>query len=315
MIIQVFCLFVVLLPVLAQSFDHPNAHLINDASCGVLKPGQRIHQGRNANLGEFPWMVYISTTKEYADGPDRYFSCGGTILNSKYVLSASHCFVGANATRISSILFIGEYNTKTNPDCVKDFCAPHVVLHKTEEIIIHPYFFSSNAGSDITLIRVRGEIQFNEFVAPICLEDGDFLTHAYTGEDAHVAGWGTYDFADINRTQLVMPDILQTLSVPIVDDDTCLGTMRSIAPSYEQYFVIESQVCAGGIPEYFAYMGDSGGPLMVVKQMDPEQPPRFYQIGVVSWGGLTVNVTSFESPTVYTRVRYYLPWVLDNMIP
>ncbi|XP_022190979.2 serine protease 7 [Nilaparvata lugens] len=315
MIIQVFCLFFVFLIGLAQSFDHPNAHLINDASCGVLKPGQRIHQGRNANLGEFPWMVYIITTKEYPDFQTRHLTCGGSILNSKYVLSASHCFVDENAIRMSSILFIGDYNTKTDPDCVNDFCAPHVVLHEPEEIINHPYYFTYMAGSDITLVRVKGEIQFNEFVAPICLEDGLLLTHDYTGEEAHVAGWGTYDFADINRTQLLYPDILQTLSVPIIDDNSCLDTMRRLAYDYQQHHVIESQVCAGGIPEYFAYMGDSGGPLMVVKQMDPEQPPRFYQIGVVSWGGLTVNVTSFESPTVYTRVRYYLPWILDNMRP
>ncbi|XP_031774629.1 chymotrypsin B-like [Apis florea] len=59
---------------------------VADVPCGQGNIGirtARLVGGQNAIPHEFPWMVSISRKGGHF--------CGGTILNSKYVLTAAHC--------------------------------------------------------------------------------------------------------------------------------------------------------------------------------------------------------------------------------
>ena len=55
--------------------------------------------------------------------------------------------------------------------------------------------------------------------------------------------------------------------------------------------------------------GDSGGPLMIERNSDAI--PFMTQIGLVSWGPPKCGTKG--APGVYTNVRYFLPWILDNL--
>lgn len=58
--------------------------------CGLVKEQARIFGGEVAEIGEFPWMVFIKYTDP--DGkPTESLSCSGTIINEEFVLTAAHC--------------------------------------------------------------------------------------------------------------------------------------------------------------------------------------------------------------------------------
>lgn len=73
----------------------------------------------------------------------------------------------------------------------------------------------------------------------------------------------------------------------------------------------ETQICAGGEHEKGACLGDSGGPLQVASYVNGEI--RYVQQGVVSYGPKYCGLDGI--PGVYTKVAYYMDWILDNLKP
>ena len=60
---------------------------------------------------------------------------------------------------------------------------------KVTEIIVHPtYSSSAKVISDIALMRLKEEVEWNDLTQPACLPnpDGD----SFSGHMATVAGWG-----------------------------------------------------------------------------------------------------------------------------
>ena len=55
--------------------------------CGISLNTEHVFGGRNAKLGEYPFAALIG----YLINKKIYYTCGGSILNSKYILTAAHC--------------------------------------------------------------------------------------------------------------------------------------------------------------------------------------------------------------------------------
>lgn len=70
-------------------------------------------------------------------------------------------------------------------------------------------------------------------------------------------------------------------------------------------------MCAGGKNKKDSCSGDSGGPMQVAGSLNRDI--RFVQQGIVSFGPKVCAIEGF--PGVYTRVAYYLDWILDNIRP
>lgn len=52
-------------------------------ACGLTNKHNRIVGGVETRVTQYPWVVLLMYRKQ--------FYCGGTVINSRYVLTASHC--------------------------------------------------------------------------------------------------------------------------------------------------------------------------------------------------------------------------------
>ncbi len=63
-----------------------------DFECGTRAVVGSLIGGERARLGEFPFMVLIG----YLIRGNVYYTCGGSLINRHYVLTAAHCIDGPN---------------------------------------------------------------------------------------------------------------------------------------------------------------------------------------------------------------------------
>lgn len=264
--------------------------------CGPLSLGDKIYNGNDTALDEYPWMVLLGYTEKNGQVA---FDCGGSLINQRYVLTAAHCVKGAIETEIGPLktIRLGEYDLSKEIDCIVDDCNKKVIELGYEEVIPHPEFNtrSLNRYHDIALIRLNADVSYSDFVRPVCLPLAATRRAINVGEELIVAGWG--------RTLLSRKsNVKQHLAVPVNDHGTCARkfTDRGIT-------LLESQLCAGGDYARDSCDGDSGGPLMRQGQMD-----RWFLEGVVSFG----NRCGLQGwPGVYTRVADYIDWIRSSLKP
>ncbi|CAH1283065.1 unnamed protein product [Diabrotica balteata] len=279
--------------------NHRNLNLL-PSDCGYIDTSNKIRHGQDADLNEFPWMALLSYRTRR--GPD--FKCGGTIINNRYILTAAHCISNLDTPLLG--VRVGEYNTRTRRDCViaidgSEKCIKDPVQDLAiEEIIPHPQFNATIISNDIGLLRVAKINLDVESARPVCLPLGEHRTDEFTR--VTVTGWGVTD------TQTgATSDILQKVDLPVVDLDHC----RNVYKNQSRARITYKQVCAGGKNNQDSCPGDSGGPLHVARVID--NSARYIQHGVVSFGPRECGLEGY--PGVYTRVAYYMDWILDNIRP
>ncbi|XP_069014899.1 serine protease 27-like, partial [Embiotoca jacksoni] len=232
----------------------------------------KIFGGEDASEGSWPWQVAL-----YMYGS---FSCGGSLINDQWVLTAAHCITRDDLQR--SKIFLGRYNrTGANPN---------EVSRTLEDIICHPKYNTPRFNNDICLLKLSAPVAFTIYIKPICLasEKSTF----YSGISSWVTGFG---ITNAN----VLANILQEVNVPIVGNNRCSCYYK------DNYEITENMLCAGfeagGKDSCY---GDSGGPLMA------KIGHRWVQSGVVSFG---LGCSRPNYPGAYTRVSQYQDWIFKTI--
>ncbi|CAG9823349.1 unnamed protein product [Phaedon cochleariae] len=208
--------------------------------------------------------------------------CGGSLISDEYVITAAHCL---SAETLGDIQYVRLGTTTLQTETLES--EDHDVIAR----IPHPDYITGKQYNDIALLRLDRAVEFNEFIAPICLTASRDLTYS----KLVATGWGKQESGGVSKE-------LQKVELDYVPRDVCQRGYNGISlEELPDGIREESQLCAGSLQgAKDTCQGDSGGPLQL------QQDGRMYLIGITSFG---IGCGRPESPGVYTRVSYYIPWI------
>lgn len=202
----------------------------------------------------------------------------------------------------SDHVLLGENFVRDSVDCEDGVCADPPQHYRVARIAYPRNYNRPLFAHDIAVVTLARPARITEWVLPVCLPFGDTLDTVLVGQMAEVAGWGLTD-SDNTRTS----DWLQTVRVPVLELDRC----RAIFGPVLQIGRHNQQLCVGGKLGEDSCSGDSGGPLVKAMASRPLGGPRHFQYGIVSVGSKLCGET--PTPALYSSVRYYLRWILEQM--
>lgn len=249
---------------------------IRCSDCGNQKSSSRIIGGTVASLGEWPWQISL----QVLNGRLYAHICGGTIINSNWVVTASHCFTNS--------LPIESYR----------ICAGTVDLNQARScsnvlaIIRHEKYNADTDDYDVALIKLKTPFIYSAYIQPVCLP----LTNQNFDPNTKcwISGFGKTVVASEDTSNLLMK-----AEVSIISTSVCNR------PAVYDGAISQRMMCAGDLKGGTdSCQGDSGGPLVCA------QNNRWYLAGVTSWG---TGCGQPNKPGVYTRVTEFIYWILSMM--
>ncbi|XP_060849917.1 venom protease-like isoform X2 [Rhopalosiphum padi] len=271
---------------------HIASKLPSQDTCGKRKaPSFRIVGGSDSDLGVWPWMVALGYMGKDDGNDSIIWSCGGTLISNKHVLTAGHS-VANTGRSILTVARLGDLNLDSTID---DWVTPLDV--PIERVIQHEKYNKTAFSYDIGLVILKNDITFTTFIQPICLPLSPDMKNIDMGNNLpFITGWGKTDTVEEPSSSL------KEVRVPIIDNEYCQWMIYRELKQVRGVVIDDRKLCAGEQGKS-ACSGDSGGPLMWLKKK------QFYLIGINSYGQVECGVT----PDVYTKVSSYIDWILENI--
>ena len=235
--------------------------------CGLAGSEQRVGfsvGGKDTKPGEFPFTALLGRKLRggnlFRGSVYGYlFTCGGTLVNLRYVLTGAHCHHLTEVRQQINMVRLGEYEVTDHKrrDCSVEFCLEDIQEFsiRPEDVTRHPDFKEEKGRApinDIALIRLPKVASENLGVRVACLPVDPLvaaralnvpnLEEGLASYYGTVVGWGyTESGPDAKlegKTEKVGSSIQQKLEVPILSESECSSRLR-IQPRL-------SQICAGG---------------------------------------------------------------------
>lgn len=261
---------------------------------------ERIVGGEIAEPHSIPHQVAILIQRS----AKRATFCGGSLLNTKTILTAGHCLKSTK----SALVILGAHNLTATETGVER------QLVNASNYRIHPHFNIAYANLDIALIflptpviisgeripnsslddsHVSFEI-FSETIQPVNLPTGFLLDESFAGETGTISGFG--QFCDACESS----QVLRFTENRVLSNDDCSKSFTfSTIPSDTQICLSTAESKSG------ACRGDCGGPLTILRN------GTAVQIGISSFG---YKKCEEGKPTVFTRLtRDLIAWINEQI--
>lgn len=228
---------------------------------------------------------------EAAEGFGKGHICGGSLILSKFVVTAGHCVY-------KYVLLPRPGYQLRDPEEFQVVLGDLFALQKTAKTVVmgvkrimpHELFCIDQLLNDIAVLKLSEAVNASfpanktstDPISVIPIAKEPVLEH---GKQCIVTGWGY-----TNKTALTIPDALQAVDLRLIEFGNCQVSYGSqIGPG---------MLCAGAASgTKSSCNGDSGGPLVCDGVLH----------GIVSWG--PANCAGSCSPNVYTKVSYYRDWI------
>jgi len=245
-----------------------------------LKPSQpsqpRVVGGSPVPIEEVPWQAYVVVRETTV--------CGGSIVDTSWVLTAAHCVNGVAPQDVGVYTGIGLRGEAT-PD----------TRTAVTGIGMHPGYSPTTYVNDLALLQLAVPITPGPTRAPVQLpitKDPNTWPEVFSA--AMVTGWGAQSYGGGASEELQKANV-NVLAAP--------GAPCGL---YGNTFQPQIHLCAGvtngGID---TCQGDSGGPLVV------RSGESWVLAGVTSIGNRCGLV---NYPGVYGDVAFHLPWI-RSLVP
>jgi len=280
-----------------SSTEHPDFHPDNFAelnnqidtdlaTCSSADNGlpieERIVNGENANISDWPWIVELELSSGH--------SCGGSAINDEWILTAAHCCADGDGLQSGVTAHFFD----------QDFSNPEGSFSIDARMITnHPEYNAAAGNMDFCLLKLDTPIstaQTTKTVEFPCLPASPEIPH---GENCWVAGWGALDYEGD------LANHLQTVGVHAMSQEYCAA---KTADDFSALFA--DDICAGNALDendnglidggIDSCQGDSGGPLICPVD------GKAVLMGVVSRGQ---GCASEGYPGLYSNVHFALEWI------
>ncbi|KAF4073354.1 hypothetical protein AMELA_G00257940 [Ameiurus melas] len=240
------------------------------SDCGEAVGEDRIVGGKDTTIESWPWQVSVQWDMQHL--------CGGSLISTRWIISAAHCFSGRNKELSQWRVVLGQtYMTSSGAVSV-------------ESVLLHPAYNSVSRDYDIAMVRLASDVLPGATIHPVCLPP--YQLSIMAGEELVVTGWG------VQQEKGHLSNVLQKATLPLIDRSVCSNA--SIYGSGVTPRMLCAGFLKGGVD---SCQGDSGGPLVFLSS-------RWQLVGVVSWGG---GCARKNQPGVYTDVRQLLNWIYSIM--
>lgn len=107
---------------------------------------------------------------------------GGAIIEKNVVATAAHCVDGLRTHDV--LIKAGEWKLGSTEE-PKPF-----QLIRVKQITMHPAYQPTNLESDVALLHLENNLNFDKHIGPICVDESELEPAGTAEEECVTSGWG-----------------------------------------------------------------------------------------------------------------------------